>query len=56
MPLCMALIGYVTKLLAIKMMFAPIEFRGWGPIGWQGIVPRHAARMASIAVDLMTSR
>ncbi len=56
MPLCMALIGYVTKLLAIKMMFAPIEFRGWGPIGWQGIVPRHAARMASIAVDLMTTR
>lgn len=56
MPLCMALIGYVTKVLAIRMMFEPIEFRGWGPIGWQGIVPRHAARMASIAVDLMTSR
>ena len=56
MPLCMALIGYVTKLLAIRMMFEPIEFRGWGPVGWQGIVPRHAARMAAIAVDLMTSR
>ncbi|MGH3359858.1 MAG: DUF445 domain-containing protein, partial [Nocardioidaceae bacterium] len=56
MPLCMALIGYVTKLLAIKMMFEPIEFKGWGPLGWQGIVPRHAARMASIAVDLMTTR
>ena len=56
MPLCMALIGYVTKVLAIRMMFEPIEFRGWGPVGWQGIVPRHAARMAAIAVDLMTSR
>jgi uncharacterized membrane protein YheB (UPF0754 family) len=54
-PLVAALIGYVTKLVAIKMMFEPLEFVGFRPyFGWQGIVPRRAARMASIAVDTMT--
>jgi uncharacterized membrane protein YheB (UPF0754 family) len=54
-PLVAALIGYVTKLVAIRMMFQPIEFRGIRPwLGWQGVVPRRAARMASIAVDTMT--
>jgi uncharacterized membrane protein YheB (UPF0754 family) len=54
-PLVAALIGYVTKLVAIRMMFQPIEFFGIKPyLGWQGIVPRRAARMASIAVDTMT--
>lgn len=57
MPLMAALIGYVTKLVAIRMMFQPLEFVGKKPyFGWQGIVPRRAARMASIAVDTMTDR
>lgn len=54
-PVVAAIIGYVTKLVAIRMMFAPLEFVGIRPyLGWQGIVPRRAARMASIAVDTMT--
>lgn len=57
MPFVAAAIGYVTKIVAIKMMFQPIEFIGIKPIfGWQGIVPRKAATMASIACDTMTSR
>ena len=57
MPFVAALIGYVTKIVAIKMMFQPIEFIGIKPfLGWQGIVPRKAATMASIACDTMTSR
>ena len=57
MPFVAALIGYVTKIVAIRMMFEPIEFLGIKPyLGWQGIVPRKAAHMASIAVDTMTSR
>jgi len=56
MPLFMALIGYVTKLTAIKMMFEPLEYRGWGPFGWQGVIPRRAARMAAVACDLITTR
>lgn len=57
MPVIAALIGYGTKLVAIRMMFQPIEFTGVRPfLGWQGIVPRKAARMAAIACDTMTDR
>jgi len=57
MPIVAAIIGYTTKVVAIRMMFEPIEFVGWKPyLGWQGIVPRKAAAMASIACDLMTQR
>jgi uncharacterized membrane protein YheB (UPF0754 family) len=39
------------------MMFRPIEFVGIKPfLGWQGIVPRKAARTAAIACDTMTDR
>ena len=59
-PFISGLIGYVTKVVAIQMMFAPLEFKGlklFGlPLGWQGIVPRKAEKMASIAVELMTSK
>ena len=58
MPFVAAAIGFVTKILAIRMMFQPIEFVGlkapW--LGWQGIVPRKAAVMASIACDTMTTK
>lgn len=57
MPVVAAGIGFVTKIVAIKMMFHPIEFLGIPPyLGWQGIVPRKAAIMASIAVDTMTQK
>jgi uncharacterized membrane protein YheB (UPF0754 family) len=57
MPFVAALIGYGTKLVAIRMMFEPIEFIGWKPyFGWQGIVPRKAEVMAGIACDTMTRR
>jgi uncharacterized membrane protein YheB (UPF0754 family) len=52
MPLISALIGYLTKLVAIEMIFRPVEFVGIRPfLGWQGMVPRRAAKMAAIAVD-----
>lgn len=57
MPIIAAMIGYLTKLVAIRMMFRPLEFIGKPPLlGWQGIVPRRAATMASIACDLMMER
>lgn len=55
MPLVAAGIGYITKLLAIKMMFSPINFIGIKPfLGWQGIVPKKAEYMANIACDTLT--
>ena len=57
MPLVASLIGFATKIVAIHMMFEPIEFVGKRPwFGWQGIVPRNAARMAAIAVDTLTRK
>jgi uncharacterized membrane protein YheB (UPF0754 family) len=54
MPFVAAIIGYTTKLLAIRMMFQPLEFVGVKPyLGWQGVVPRNAERMASIATETM---
>jgi uncharacterized membrane protein YheB (UPF0754 family) len=55
MPFIAALIGYLTKRVAIEMMFRPLEFVGIKPIfGWQGVIPANARRMAATAVDLLT--
>ncbi len=57
MPLIAASIGYVTKIAAVRMMFQPLEFVGIKPyLGWQGVIPRKAEKMASIAVDVITSK
>jgi uncharacterized membrane protein YheB (UPF0754 family) len=53
MPLFAALIGWLTKLMLIRMLFAPLEFVGIGPFGWQGIIPRRAAKFASMAADTL---
>ncbi|WP_328447866.1 MULTISPECIES: DUF445 family protein [unclassified Amycolatopsis] len=55
MPFIAALIGYVTKRVAIEMMFRPLEFTGIKPfLGWQGVIPANSRRMATTAVDLLT--
>jgi uncharacterized membrane protein YheB (UPF0754 family) len=55
-PFVAALIGYVTKRVAIEMMFRPLEFAGIKPfLGWQGVVPKHGGRMAAVATELLTS-
>ncbi|MGM0578456.1 MAG: DUF445 domain-containing protein [Myxococcota bacterium] len=50
-------IGWITNVLAIRMMFHPVEFKGlFPPLGWQGIVPANAERLARTAVALVTQR
>jgi uncharacterized membrane protein YheB (UPF0754 family) len=58
MPLIAAVIGYVTKLAAIQMMFRPVNFVGVAEpfLGWQGVVPRNSERMIRISAELITSR
>ena len=47
----------MTNWLAIKLTFYPIEFRGIKPfLGWQGIIPSKARKMAEISVDSTLSR
>lgn len=56
-PVIAAMVGYITKVAAVKMMFYPMNFIGIRPFfGWHGIVPRNAERMASIAVDTITTK
>lgn len=56
-PFISGFIGWITKVVAVRMMFSPIEFVGIKPyLGWQGIVPRKAEKMATIAIELMTSK
>jgi uncharacterized membrane protein YheB (UPF0754 family) len=58
MPFIAAIIGYVTKLAAIRMMFQPIQFVGIAEpfLGWQGVVPRNSERMIRISAELITTR
>lgn len=55
-PLGAALVGWATKILALKMMFYPVEFKGIKPyLGWQGQIPKRAPKMAAVAVDSLAS-
>ena len=54
-PIAAALVGWFTKIVAIEMMFRPIEFKGIRPfLGWQGQIPKRAPKMAAVAVDSVT--
>lgn len=52
-PVVAAIVGYITNVGALWMMFHPIHFVGIRRLrlGWQGVVPRRASAMAGIAVD-----
>ncbi|MBR9871848.1 MAG: hypothetical protein GYB26_11995 [Gammaproteobacteria bacterium] len=56
-PVIAAMIGWGTNWLAIKMTFYPLEFIGKPPLlGWQGIIPSKARKMAAISVDATISK
>lgn len=56
MPLVAAFVGYTTKLVALQMLYWPIEFIGVGPFGWQGVIPRRAGKTAAVTIQLMTDK
>ncbi len=56
-PLISALVGWFTNVVAIKMMFHPIEFVGIPPyLGWQGVIPANALRLAKVSNSLITEK
>lgn len=56
-PFTYGFVGWVTNWLALKMTFYPIHFIGIPPyLGWQGIIPKKAHKMASKSVDVITER
>lgn len=51
-PFVAGVVGWATNWVAIRMTFQPLEFVGVRPwLGWQGIIPSKAAKMARIFVD-----
>lgn len=67
-PIIAAIIGYGTNVVALQMMFYPLQFIGCFPqlkiglgldlflCGWQGVIPMKAREMAITSVDLMTQK
>ncbi len=52
-PIVAAVVTWAHVWFAMKMVFYPLEFVGFCKpwLGWQGIVPRKAGKMAGIVVD-----
>lgn len=56
-PFVAAFVGWITNWVAIKLTFKPLEFVGIRPyLGWQGIIPSKATKMATTFVDSTMSR
>jgi len=56
-PIVSGIVGWGTNVLALKMTFYPLEFWGIKPfLGWQGIIPSKAKKMAKISVNLWTTK
>jgi uncharacterized membrane protein YheB (UPF0754 family) len=56
-PVVAGLVGWITNWIAIVMTFKPLEFVGLRPLlGWQGIIPSKAEKMATTFVDSTMSR
>lgn len=54
-PFVSAFVGWFTNVLAIKMMFYPTRFVGVRPfLGWQGLVPANARKLAAYTTRLIT--
>lgn len=56
-PIIGAIIAWATNIVAVKMMFYPTEFVGIRPfLGWQGIVPANAERLARVSNKLVMTK
>jgi uncharacterized membrane protein YheB (UPF0754 family) len=51
LPIVGAIIGWVCKLVGIRMLWYPEKFVGIGPIGWQGVIQRRAPKFAAGVAD-----
>ncbi|RMF15726.1 MAG: DUF445 family protein [Candidatus Dadabacteria bacterium] len=56
-PFIAGIIGYVTNVAAVYLMFHPIDFVGIPPyLGWQGVVPGAAVELAKFSTHLIETR
>ena len=45
-PVIAGLVGWFTNWLAVRMTLYPVEFRGIGRFGWQGVVPANVESLS----------
>ena len=45
-PVIAGLVGWFTNWLAVRMTLYPVEFRGIGRVGWQGVVPANVESLS----------
>jgi uncharacterized membrane protein YheB (UPF0754 family) len=56
-PVVAGVVGWFTNWVAIVMSFHPLRRVGWPPLlGWHGIIPSKAAKMAGTFVDSTMAR
>lgn len=56
-PAIAALVTWVHVWMAMKLVFHPVNFVGIPPyLGWQGVVPRRAGKIAGVLVDKTLSK
>lgn len=56
-PAISAFVGWFTNVVAVRMMFYPVEFVGVPPyLGWQGVIPANALRLAKVSNALITEK
>jgi uncharacterized membrane protein YheB (UPF0754 family) len=53
-PAVTGLIGWITNLTAVKMIFYPANFLGVGPLGWQGILYKQGHKFATGTADMVS--
>jgi uncharacterized membrane protein YheB (UPF0754 family) len=54
LPICGVIIGYTTNLLAIKMIFEPVERRRFGPFSFQGLFLRRQPEAADVYAGIIS--
>ncbi len=54
-PTVTAIIGWITNLAAVKMIFYPRKFLGLGPLGWQGILYKQGDKFAGSVADMVAN-
>jgi uncharacterized membrane protein YheB (UPF0754 family) len=54
LPICGVFIGYTTNLLAIKMIFEPVERRRFGPFSFQGLFLRRQPEAADVYAGIIS--
>lgn len=56
-PVIAGLVGWGTNVLALRMTFYPVEFKGIPPyLGWRGVIPANAERLSQSLIQLLTEK